>query len=59
MAELNGEPIEDLADLWRRLWAAGAAGVTVTLARVRNGQRQELRCRTADRQSFLKQPSVH
>lgn len=59
VAEINGEPVEDLADLWRRLWAAGAAGVTVTLARVRNGQRQELRCRTADRQSFLKQPSVH
>jgi S1-C subfamily serine protease len=59
LAELNGRPIEDLGDLWRRLWAAGPAGTTVTLALVRNGRRQELRCRTADRQGFLKQPSLH
>jgi S1-C subfamily serine protease len=59
LAELNGEPIEDLGDLWRRLWAAGPAGVPVTLATLRNGSRQELSVRTADRQRFLKQPPLH
>lgn len=59
LAAINGEPIEDLGDLWRRLWAAGPAGVPVTLAMLRNGSRQELRVQTADRQRFLKQPQLH
>jgi S1-C subfamily serine protease len=59
LTEINGEPLEDLGDLWRKLWATGPAGVTVTLAVVRNGRRHDRPCRTADRQSFLKQPWLH
>lgn len=59
VAGLNGQPVDDLADLWRKLWSSGPAGVTVKLALLRNGRRQELPCRTADRRSFLKQPSLH
>lgn len=59
LIELDGLPVEDLGDLWRKLWASGAAGVTVTLAILRNGRRRELSCRTADRDRFLKQPSLH
>ena len=59
LIELDGRPVEDLADLWRKLWASGAAGVTVTLAVLRNGRRRELSCVTGDRDRFLKQPSLH
>lgn len=59
LVELNGQPVEDLADLWRRLWASGTAGVSISLALLRHGRRQELTLRTADRQTFLKQPSLH
>ena len=60
LAELNGRPVEDLGDLWQRLWAAGPAGVPVTLALLRHGRRRgSCGVQSADRQSFLKQPSVH
>lgn len=59
LLELDGAPVEDLGDLWRKLWATGAAGVTVKLTISRNGRRLELPCHTASRESFLKQPSLH
>lgn len=59
LLELDGAPIEDLGDLWRKLWAAGAAGVAVSVTVSRDGRRRELSCRTASRESFLKQPSLH
>lgn len=59
LAEINGAAIEDLGDLWQRLWAAGPAGTGVNLALLRDGHRQEMQVQSADRQSFLKQPSLH
>jgi S1-C subfamily serine protease len=56
---IGDEEIEDLGDLWQRLWAHGAAGVTVKLGVLRNGRLQQLTCRTADRTTFLKQPPLH
>ena len=35
---LDGEEIEDLGDLWRKLWAAGEAGVAVKLTVSRDGR---------------------
>lgn len=57
--EVDGYEIEDLADLWRRLWAHGAPGAVVCLTVVRDGCRQQLECRTASRRDFLKRPSLH
>jgi S1-C subfamily serine protease len=59
VAALDGEEIEDLGDLWRKLWAAGEAGVTVRLMVARDGRRIERACHTADRTSFLKRPMLH
>jgi S1-C subfamily serine protease len=56
---LAGEEIEDLGDLWRKLWAAGEAGVAVKLTVARDGRRIERVCHTADRASFLKRPIMH
>ena len=35
---IDGEEIEDLGDLWRKLWAAGEAGVAVKLTVSRDGR---------------------
>jgi hypothetical protein len=51
--------IESLADMWRKVWAQGAAGVEIPITLMRNGQQLEKRLRSADRNSFLKQASVH
>ena len=59
MLRLNGEEIEELADLWQRLWAAGPPGVEVTLTIAREGEAQQVTLRTVDRHAFLKQPRLH
>ena len=56
---IDGKDIEDLGDLWRKLWAAGDAGVSVALGVGRDGRQIERTCRTADRASFLKRPALH
>ncbi len=56
---LDGQEIEELGDLWRRLWAAGEAGVSVSLVVSRDGRQMARTCRTADRATFLKRPALH
>jgi S1-C subfamily serine protease len=56
---LGDQDIEDLGDLWRKLWSCGDAGVTITLTVVRDGRRIERACQTADRADFLKRPMLH
>jgi S1-C subfamily serine protease len=51
--------VEDLADLWRRVWARGEPGVTVGLTVLREGKKLQLECRTGNRRDFLKRPSLH
>ncbi|MFO1039533.1 MAG: S1C family serine protease [Geminicoccaceae bacterium] len=59
LASFGGSRIDDLADLWQRLWAAGEAGVKVSVTLIRNGRPHEFNFSTADRQSFLRQPRLH
>ncbi len=54
-----GEPPRGLADLFRRVWALGPAGVEVPLTVARSGKRQDMRLATIDRTDFLKKPSLH
>ncbi|MGI9421346.1 MAG: S1C family serine protease [Geminicoccaceae bacterium] len=56
---VGDEEIEDLADMWRKVWAQGEAGVEVPLTLMREGQELEMRLKSADRNSFLKHASVH
>lgn len=57
--EVAGEPVTDLADLFRRVWGTGSAGaeVPLTLARGRNTSR--IRVTSANREDFLTKPRRH
>jgi S1-C subfamily serine protease len=51
--------VDDLADMWRKIWSLGAAGIDVPLTVLRDGERLQLRLRSADRNSFLRQAPLH
>jgi S1-C subfamily serine protease len=57
--EVDGRNIADLADLWRKVWAHGEAGVTVPLTLLRGGRRRKVACQTVDRHTFFKRPPLH
>lgn len=57
--EVNAEPVHSLADMFRKVWAVGDAGVEVPLTILRAGEERHMRIRSADRQSFLKVPRLH
>jgi S1-C subfamily serine protease len=57
--EVAGMAVEDLAELWRSVWALGQSGVAVPLALARDGRRIEVVVRSSDRESFLKSPKLH
>jgi S1-C subfamily serine protease len=51
---IDGSEVHDLADLYRALWARGAAGVTVRLTVTRHGEQHEIGVSTIDRYRYLK-----
>lgn len=57
--EVAGEPLGHLADLYRKVWKRGPAGVEVVMTVGRDGARQPVRVRTVDRSEFLKKPKLH
>jgi S1-C subfamily serine protease len=54
-----GEPVADLAALFRSVWALGEAGVRVPLTIRRDGRGVKLALVSADRERFLRTPSLH
>jgi len=54
-----GAEVRDLAGLYRRIWARGAAGVEVPLTIYREGRTFEQNVVSADRNRFFKAPSLH
>ena len=54
-----GTAVHGLADLYRRVWSLGQAGVEVPLTIYRDGRTVEQRLLSADRSRFLKRPSLH
>jgi S1-C subfamily serine protease len=59
IVEVAGQKPSGLADLWRRVWALGNAGVEVPLRIVRNKSARAVVLRSADRADFLKKPHLH
>jgi S1-C subfamily serine protease len=59
IVDVGGAKPNSLADLWRRIWAAGPVGSVVLLTVARNGKQSELRITSADRSDFLKKPHLH
>src|SRR5690348_1743108 len=51
--------VNSLADLFRKIWALGPAGVEVPLTLYREGRTFEVRVTSADRSKFLKSPRLH
>lgn len=54
----DGEVL-DLADMLRKVWALGPAGIEIPLIVMRHGKRVEVRLQSADRTAFLKQAPLH
>ncbi|MBV8806888.1 MAG: serine protease, partial [Sinobacteraceae bacterium] len=59
LLEVAGEPVSDLAELFRKVWRVGPAGseIAMTLGRGRNTSR--IRVTSADRDDYLKKPRRH
>jgi branched-chain amino acid transport system permease protein len=51
---IDGSPVRDPADLYRKLWARGEAGVTVKLTVARQGEERDIAVKTIDRYRYLK-----
>jgi S1-C subfamily serine protease len=56
---IAGAEVNDLAGLFRRIWAQGAAGVDVPMKIYRDGHTFDLRVKSGERNRFLKGPSLH
>ncbi len=56
---VGDDAISDLATLWRKVWASGAAGTTVLLRVAREGGNVSVAIKSADRASFLRRPRLH
>jgi S1-C subfamily serine protease len=54
-----GTPVSSLAELFRRIWALGDAGVAVPLTVTREGRTFEASIRSTDRRKLLKGPVLH
>jgi S1-C subfamily serine protease len=57
--EVAGERVQGLADLFRKVWRLGQAGVEVPLTVVREGNARPVRLKSADRTDFLRKPKLH
>jgi len=54
-----GEPVKNLAPLFRRVWSLGPAGVEIPITLSRDGRTVETKIRSANRSDFLKSPRLH
>ncbi len=57
--EVNGRQVHDLADMFRRIWSLGQAGVQVPLTVFRDGGMLEVSVRSVNRSDCLKTPHYH
>ena len=57
--EVAGRRTSSLADLFRRIWALGAAGAEIPLTLAREGSLLNVHLQSVDRNDFLKKPSLH
>jgi S1-C subfamily serine protease len=56
--EVAGKPLAGLADLFRKVWDLGSAGVEVPLTVARDRELSRLQVRSADRNALLKKPPL-
>jgi S1-C subfamily serine protease len=56
---VKGDTVSTLAQLYRKVWALGHAGVEVPLTLYREGVTFDVRVNSSDRAKFLKGPQLH
>lgn len=56
---VNREPVNDLAVMFRRIWAMGPAGTDIPLNLQRNNDQLEVHVQSVSRYDMLKAPSMH
>ncbi len=54
-----GADVEELAELYRRIWSMGQAGCEVPLTINRRGEEMHLTIKSIDRNDLLKKPQLH
>jgi S1-C subfamily serine protease len=54
-----GTRVSSLAELYRRIWSLGEAGVEVPMTLYREGVTFDVRVNSSDRAKFLKGPKLH
>jgi S1-C subfamily serine protease len=55
---IDDEPVTGLANMFRRVWSLGSAGVDVPLDVLRNAEKMQLRVRSGDRAGFQRKGTV-
>jgi len=58
ISDVRDGEVDGLADFYRKVWDTGPAGAEVPLRIVRDGRDSWLRIKSADRNSFLRKPSL-
>ncbi|MEE8445484.1 MAG: S1C family serine protease [Alphaproteobacteria bacterium] len=59
VATIEGQEVETLPDMYRRIWSAGNAGTDIQVGLVRGPQMIDVIVHSADRQDFLHMPRRH
>jgi S1-C subfamily serine protease len=59
LLEVAGEPVADLAALFRKVWRVGPAGAEIAMTLGRGRSTSEVRVTSADRDDFLRKPRRH
>ncbi|NKC11140.1 MAG: PDZ domain-containing protein [Gammaproteobacteria bacterium] len=59
VAEVAGQPVRELASMFRLVWGLGEAGVEVPLTVIREGEHVDVYVNSADRNALLAAPQVH
>ena len=55
---IDDEPVNGLANMFRRMWSLGSAGVDVPLNVLRNAERMQLKVRSGDRAGFQRKGTL-
>ena len=56
---VDGENVSTLAELYRKVWSLGTAGVEVPMTLYREGVTFDVRVNSSDRAKFLRSPRLH
>ncbi len=56
---VGGQPVKELAEMFRRVWATGEAGVGIPVTLSRDGEMLDLTVQSVNRSDLLKSPQVH